>query len=248
MAEKVTADYSSTKIELGVMDTDFQWVVPLSETFYHEVLEADMRSLGFLDHIDTLIDTYIDTVYTDTYSGIYIFDGKVWFAESKKCLNLKDGTFSINSGSFPSFTWRKDRWDQGVYKDYAGNIMADLSEHKGAEFWSDKFINGKVLVTFHNSNANTYYFTLIDEKGNFAFEPVEMKDLTPNTMYYDGEFVLAANNYENKIQTYDITGKLLGELNMNYSEVYIGDGVVTVACGSIGREFYYYNPDFTPLF
>lgn len=232
LAEKVTADYASTKKEFGVMDKNFQWVVALSEALYKELEEDGGLSSLAVRNTDSVC-----------------VDGKLYFAESKKCLNLKAGTITEKVDSFPSASWVSDGY---TYQDFNGKVMLDLDEYENATFWSEKFVNGKTLITFHNSDANAYYFTLIDEKGNFAFEPVELKDMVPGMMYFDGEVVLVCDSILNneKLQTYDITGKVLGELNTEYSSATLGDGVVKVVYGAINTSYdiCYYNPDFTPLF
>lgn len=70
IATKITADYSSSKKEMGVLNTDFEWVIEPSETLFAE----------FEEDLDTSLSTE---------SGYY--NGIIYFGMSDKFLNVETG-------------------------------------------------------------------------------------------------------------------------------------------------------------
>lgn len=235
LAEKITSDYSSSKKELGVMNKNFEWVVSLSESLYESVSE-DLYSI-------TAVNT--ECYYSDKF---------IYFYDSGKYLNLENGELS-DSASVPLPSEKWISYDDNTFRDYNENIILDLSQHSNATLLnSDHYVNGKASISFFNQETGMYYFTVIDEKGEFLFDPVEVKNMQIDYLDYDGENVLISDSGVKKMQCYNSKGELLGELetesiekNKGYS-CDIGDGIITVHAGyNSSHNCYYYNTDFSTL-
>lgn len=241
LAEKVTADYSSTKKEFGVMNTNFEWVVQPSEVLYTAV-EEDLR--------------FITAMNKDSY----YHNDVVYLEKSKQYLDLKTGNVSRTpSINIPSEKWKK--YGNNTYRDFDNNIMLDLREYTNLVLSciGSNFVNGIAPIKFFNESANIYYFTFVDEDGEFLFEPISpVNKLRIERFYFDGENLIITNNYyggsEVTIQCYDTNGNLLGQMNtkdiddLNYS-MEINDGVIVLYGGyNYSYKCYYYDTSFSPLF
>ncbi len=249
LTEKVTSDYQNTRKELGVMNTDFKWVLEPSEDLYNEV--------G-----DSLFET--SALNTESFYS----DGFIYFAEVKKFLDVKTGELlDPISVEQPSNTWqiyRKSMYDI-QYVDLNEEVMVDLSEHDNITNVT-QFVNDKAAVLFYNKSARKHYFTVIDTSGTFLFEPVETQPFESIDSYgiasleFNGECIVISNDLGlgscNHIQSYNSKGEFMGELKTStlpYSNYMYSwefkDNVISVR-GGYGSShcFYYYNPDFTPLF
>lgn len=237
IVEKITSDYSSSKKEMGVMNTNFEWVVDLSESIYNEI-------------------GGIETLPLNTSS--FYYNDICYFDYCEKCLNLKTGEVS-NSVDFelPSNLWQP--YTDCTYRDYNENTVLDLSNVDNLTSVG-KFIKGKAPVKFYNEQSGTYFFTVIDEAGEFLFEPIEAD--TIYNISFDGEYIVIISDIvrSNKnLKCYDTKGTLLGQLDTstiakNYSYTCeVSDGVITVWAGynnlqTYSSKGYYFNPDFTELF
>ncbi len=238
VAEKVTSDYSNTKKELGIMDMNFEWVIQPSEEL-HNAVGNDLLSTEALN---------TKSFYCDDF---------IYFAESKNYLNLKSGEISSTASiNLPSHKWQS--YSDNTFKDYNKNIIVDLREHKNIVFTGSTYKNGKAPIKFYNQEASANFFTLINEKGEFLFEPIKVENISDiGLFHFDGENVLIADSLlgAQMIQCYNSKGELMGELNTKTLEdnshysCDIGEGIITVYGGSnISPNCYYFNTDFTPLF
>ncbi len=233
IATKETADYSSSKKELGIMNTDFEWVLQPSETIYNELSE----------NLWTISAQNTESFFAN---GIVYFDG------CKKYLNVKTGEVSDSVDSkFPSETWKC--YTDNTFRNSNEEIMVNLSNLSNIESTGNNtYKNGKVPVIFLNQQAGKRFWTLVDEKGEFLFEPVEMVDLSIalGRIVFDGKNTVFYDKSSNKLSCFDEKGKLLGELNdENLSSAYIENGVILVISGGMNsKKCHYYNTDFSPLF
>lgn len=246
LATKITADYSSSKKELGVLNKEFKWILEPNEELY-KALEDQLHHLEAVN------------------SNSFYFNDYICFQDEKsipapsnvaKYLNINTGelteTASFEIPSYGLF------FGGFTYKDYQDNIIIDLSKHNNIEYVRDNhddgnFKDNKAPVFFNNKDAGRYYFTFINEKGEFLFEPKEIKNMTTvESFCFDGEYLLIVDSLSAKhIQCYNIKGELLGELktetlgrNRSYS-CYINNGVIYVESSYKG---YYFSTDFKELF
>ncbi len=229
LAEKITSTYNSAKKEFGIMDLSFNWVVEPTEALYNAF-------------------SFSESTY---YHKDYLFCG-----DNKCYLNLKTGEIVYE----PPFSTPSSEWSiytDHTYRDENKNIVLDLSQHETI-YKLGEFKNGKAGILFYNKESRTYYFTLIDEKGKFAFEPVSFEAATGlREICYDGKdtiFITTGSLGGDAAMCYNTNGELIGSMStdtlksMSYRFMF-SDGVVRLIGGyNFSYETYYYNPDFTPLF
>lgn len=239
LAEKITSDYSSSKMELGVLNTDFEWIVQPSEEIYNATGGLGLPRFNHCYYYNDYFFFEKDYRY-DTYevSGVY--------------LNLKTGELQDQIDVVPSSTWQAGG-DTPNFFDYGGNVVLNLETYNTIEHVEGtKFINGKAPIRFFNS---AYYFTMINEKGEFLFEPVET--IQNHLVAYDGETVLIADDILNakKFACYDTSGNLLGQIDSETIATDkgitcdISDGVIVLRVGGNTRyDCYFFTTDFAPLF
>ncbi len=236
LAEKTTADYSSTKKELGVMGTDFKWIVEPSEALYQK-LEGYLRSLEALN------------------CEYYYYNDYICFGT--QFLNLKTGTltekvdFEMPASTLIGYT-------DLTFRDKQENIVIDLSGLTNISWvLGCEYTNGKAPVLFNNTDAGTLYFTFVNEKGEFLFEPKKIESMSKVGKFcFDGENLLIVDSATGAkhIQSYNSSGEFLGELKpetLGYASYScdISDGVIYVEGGyNSSHTGYYFTTDLQPLF
>lgn len=238
LAENVVADFSSTKKELCVFDEEFNLIIQPSEELYTTVEEA-------LDSVDSIL------------SSSYYYNDYVYFSISdNSCfLNLKTGEITYEAPfEIPSSQWttydscymeKNDPSDPNNNE----NIRLDLREYDNI-YELGEFKNGKAIIKFYNQDIDACFFTLIDEQGNFQFEPVQAP--TRSTIKYDGLDAIIVE-YGQNVKSYNSKGEFLGEWENDnmYKSYYfnVSDGVIIIYGGNTSTdEAFFYNTNFTPLF
>lgn len=236
IATKVTADYSTSKQEIGIMNTDFEWVVQPSETIYNEVCE-DLWTTSALN------------------TQSFYANGLVYFDGSKKYLNVKTGEVSDSTDiNIPSENWI-------YYTDYTfrnGNeeVMVDLNHLDNISgTCNNSYKNNKVPVIFNNQQVGKLFWSLVNEKGELLFIPVETTDFFSGLMdfswvKFDGENTVFYAKSMNKLSSFNSKGELSGEMSVeDLSAGYIEDGIILLISGGMNsKKCHYYNADFSPLF
>lgn len=251
LATTIAGDYNSTVWKEGVMNTDFQWLIEPTEEIY-----------------DTL--HYWSDDYRDDYpyykkffynNGIYLrkssgMDTNFDSSGDDLFFNLETEKFvSGNTISFSSETWEYyspyDAFMNPTYKsmlkfnpDYLCNITS--------------FVEGEAAVTFYNDDIGKYYYTLINESGEYMFEPVETVGII---YFYDGEYFIIVDDayYCSYLECYDSEMNLLGRIDCieaapTISEVEVHDGIVVVEMKKqiqpyvAERQYRYYKMDGSLLF
>lgn len=228
LAEQQEDSYTGTIHKIGVMDLNFNWLIEPSEENYRLLTERKGKIPSLNDY------------------GNFYYKDYLWIRASKQYLNLKTFTFSD--------TWEYDMdpetwlamghcyYARNTYDLGKGTVVLELNTPTAEECSS--FVHGKAAVLFYNKEAYQTYFTMIDTKGKFAFEPVEIcnnEHVDTANIYYDGNYVIfvgRANWY-----IYNVDGSLAGSLPAPYDDSYpkIGEGIIVS-----GNK--YYNMDGTPLF
>ena len=234
VATKVTADYSSSKKEMGVMNKDFDWVVEPSEELYSE-LEQDL----------------LTTTPLNTKS--FYSDGYIYFENCKRFLEIKTGKVSESASiEIPSSKWV--RYSNNTFGDDKENIIVDLNQYKNVESTgSNNYKKGKVPVIFYNQEINKRFWSLADEKGKLLFEPVEMVNFTEfmwSRIKFDGETTVFYDSAAKKLTSFNVKGELISELGIDdLSSVDIENGVILITRGGANsKKCEYYNTDFTKKF
>lgn len=238
LAESVLSDYVATQKRLGIMNTSFEWVVEPTAELY----EALCGSLA---------------------GGWYCFDGVMYIKDIDRYLNLKTGAVTESvSATWPSSQWQMLYADK-ILRDPTGQAMLDLNDYKNLSRYSSiHFVDGKAAVGFYNSEARTYFVSLIDEAGKLLFDPVQTAIPAGNVenggyrVSYDGQYILVTGGSANNVQAecYDASGNKLGSLStesMKYMSYgfSLSDGVVLLSgTYNFQNTYQYYRPSFTALF
>lgn len=235
VVEKETSTFDSSKKEMGVMNTSFQWVLNLSEELY----EAVSEDLWLSDTINS----------SSCCVGDYLY-----FSGCEKFVNINTGAVQEN---MPASLYSASlTYADQTYVDGNGSVVIDLTEYETL-ISGTSFINGKAVLQFYNSDANKHYFTFIDKTGAFAFEPVEIKYNTIGRTFFDGEyFMIQDQPYGSQLDIicYNSTGAVTGEIDtatLGYMSFTcdLKEGVIVIRGGyNYTTKAYYFKPSFTPLF
>lgn len=226
IATKITADYSSSKKEMGILNTDFEWVIEPSETLFSE-FEGDKELFANIAN----------------YESFYC-NGVICFANSNKFLNVKTGEVIEKADvELPPNTWyRQD--DTLSYYNRNNELKVDFSKYDNLTSIENHYINNKILIRFSNQEVGKYFWTIADEKGEFLFEPLEEpKTIYRNILEFDGENILIYN--DEYLECYNCKGEKLGERDAESKIISISDGVISL---KVGNTYSLYTPKFEPLF
>lgn len=127
-----------------------------------------------------------------------------------------------------------------------------MSEKYDNIYSCSAFCKGKSVVIFKNKETMEYYFTIIDESGNIAFEP---KCIGEKYSYiqYDGECVaFVLDIFHPKMNCYSLDGNELstfgtGDVGMLH---YMGDNSImeTTSISNFDYRITYYDLNHNPLF
>ncbi|MBR6619596.1 MAG: hypothetical protein IKK85_04575 [Clostridia bacterium] len=238
-------------IKVGVLNTDFKWVVEPSENLYYSL--CNYRG-----------EYQLPIVSSDNYC----FEHYYYIHSIKTFVNLKTGETS----KYPDIDFRLPTKgyliDDAKYKTPNHDTIIDLSDFEddynlSAEL--NSFVGNYAPVVFttvrYNDDPTPHatYFTLIDSKGNFSFDIVKAFDGYYNgRILFDGKYILINKITDNSehAKIYDVHGNFISEkiveINPEQSHAFtLNNGVITEiikyeANGYLYRSFY--NPDFTLMF
>ena len=246
LAKKTTSTYDTAKQELGILNSELEWTVPLSEEFHQRFMGAwDQR---FTDFIGTHIYLGNENYYLDPATGIIT---------DTKPSNLKDDSSSWERWTYSDET-TKEIWYGSSREDIRLRITVNANVIHAAPF-----CNGKAPILLQNEITKEYFATIINESGAFLFDPIKLEmdsdsSLFGPEVYFDGSYLIIAEDYNAersnpiKIFVLDATGKLVQETtsaifhaqdlrNRDYFSITLGDGVIKLCSYDAG---YYFNKDF----
>lgn len=221
LAVREEDSYDSTKRELGVLNTKWEWEVPLSEELYNK----------------------LEGALTDAYKENFVVGNVFYSVALSKSLNLKTGevrTADMKKVT-PSSEWGVPRNCEAYYRVKSNTIVPEDGKYvdlRGKNIAvASRFVNGKAGVLYHNEDANKYYVSVIDEKGTNQFEPTE---ITYAPLLFqivtDGEYL--ASIEAGVVVVRDLSGNKMGEFSLDgfrNAEIGISNGVVIVS-GEKGGE------------
>ena len=230
IAHIVDANYAGTINKLGVLNSDFQWLIEPTE-----------------ENFKLLVDENSELPEMGKSSQNYFYKDFLYIFDLQQFLYLKDFTLHTEweYDNVPEtwICWSGSDSAQYTYiaNDYSENPILELNQISNF-CGSSKFVGDNAVAIFYNPSANQSFFTLIDAKGNFLFEPVKVFDgAIGSYIAFDGNYIALCGSDTYKV--FDKNGKLMGEMTRqhSYSVPSIADGVFCV-------DNCYYNMDLTPLF
>lgn len=238
IAEINNSSYDATERKIGVMDTSFNWKIKPSAEICKQV-----------EYLPTNLALNTKTYYKNDI--VYFDDFDVYF-------NLKTGAVSKTSDMIlPSEKWLVYTGGSHGYWDYKEKEILDLSKKYNNIVHCSEFNYGYAVVEFKNNESNEYFFTLIDEKGKFQFDPISCgKEILSTYTDFDGKNILigyGGGMLPDNVWCYNKSGKKLCDIkrpseDMVYSYS-LSDGVIR-ACGgaNYSHKCYYYLPNGKKLF
>lgn len=246
---KTVSDFSGSTDSLGILNYNLEFIVEPSADLYKKFMQ------------------YYNGNYTKYLAG-YLYN-------EEKCLNLLTGVENTDLSTMynnaqvdhPSDLWEylsyPYYWTDGAtYKDMrTDEIVVDLRQYKDTIERAYEFEDGTASLLFRSDTATGRkdYFGVINEKGEFLFDPIELpsidsgdylveKDgdnylLKASFMAYKPEYTIALVNKNGVIKQFTIKSS-------RYLYVYLNDGVIQVHDTDSDYEstYTYYTLDMDPLF
>lgn len=225
VAEKVTASYSSTKKELGIMNMKFEWVLEPSEKLYEDLSE----NLWTCESINTKSCYSNEFVYFDgCQKYLEIATGNIYRSMPA---SFKAGSYSVNLNMY----------DNAVKAtQYIDGKAAVLFYNDNAKKYFFTLVDKNGNFLFDPVEIKDYVYSSVSIDMEFDGEHFVI------TNVHDGAHI--------NILSYNSVGELIGELNTE-SYPYAGygwdlkDGVIVLrGAYNTAGTCYYLNPDLTPLF
>ena len=195
-AKKTTTTFTGTKDEYALFNSDFEKIIDFTESF----TSSEAYYTG-----ETIYKNYV----LDIGSGMY--------------LNLETGVEGRISDLLSSITLDhpSDAWDNrfstgswdGYYDLITGELVVDLSEYADTLEDCGKFEDGYAPLTFTVYDSivgQKKFFTVLNESGEFEFDPIEIYAYYNVKYYHDGTYVLYAlyDTDTHKIAVVDVEGNL----------------------------------------
>lgn len=222
--EQREESYTGTVVKMSIMDSEFNTLVPFS-----------------VELAEILND------YTMNVNGTAYYDGYLYFEDT--ILNLRTGMLLTDRAqmqvSAPLLGYRSHgsyggafehlEWGD-IYNTITGEVIAKAEESEAIS--SIKFVNNMGLATYFTDNGD--WFNIIGADGAAKFQPIKKRS-RDSRILFDGNVILVYGSHVVEkdgqivqmytLQTYDISGNLLGEMNSEewkQSDTYIelSDGVI----------------------
>lgn len=240
--ERREESYTGTKIEMSVIDSDFNTLVPFSFDFA-ELLNSDSMNVNGTGYCDGYL--YYDKTIVDLRTGKKMSD--------RTQINVSAPTLSYWAyGSYGNIFEHLEWGD--IYNELTGEVFANVKESETIS--NITFVGDLGLATYHTDNG--IWFNIIDQNGTSMFQPIK----APNSdILFDGETILVTNtciienedkmDYGLTLNSYDTFGNLLGEIVLEERSkggaVTLNDGVIIVY-NTATREVLLYNSTLEELF
>lgn len=225
------SDFSGSTDSLGILNYELEFIVSPSEDLYE------------------LFEPYYNddsTIYNTSYFAGHLYN-------EKSCLNLFTGEENTDLNTmyqnaqveYPSDLWEylsyPSNWADGAtYKDNkTGQTAVDLRQYKETINRAYEFEDGTASLLFLTDSAieRKNYFGVIDENGEFLFDPIELPKITRGEYFVtkDGDYYLLQSSFMAYETEYTIVlinkngvSKQISIQSSRYLYVYIGDGVLLV--------------------
>ena len=164
IAEKVVADYANAKKELGVMNMNFEWIVPLGEGAYNLYYSNSIRAHEFFwEEVVRSKDDVIKAFQFDEYSpndGVYLSNGTVLTPENTNVvefLGVYEGKYILAMATQSTVGVMNLN---GVWLLEPTNDLLMLYRHAHIEIENDVFSakNEDVVVYYDFATKTTYSY------------------------------------------------------------------------------------------
>ncbi len=235
IAVKDESTYNGTKISVGILNPDFEWIIPLSEE-----LKID-ENIGLHKSWGGAIDGYI---FEDSNGG-WVFE-----VATSKYYDYEKAPAALGE-----YLWQYNYYSNCFVNNQYETVLTLEGENPEAP---GEWVNGKHIVTFYNKTAEKQFFTLVDTTGQVAFDPIEIpRDLidiryTGTRWAYDGRYVMVCNINRSNAYMYDTVEHVsyTTEDFQSSASIILQDGVMAIYTHSTANIYRvnYYTPDFKALF
>ena len=239
LIERTTTDFAGSTTELAIINADLDLIVDFSTELF-ELYKEKYKPYceyynGYLYRGLTSTDPN-DPCVLDLNTGKELSDPMAWAQKIPLEYRLKR---EVSTGYY------FDCFDDN------GSPVIDLSKYKDTISDMSNFGNGTANISFI-SNDKTF-FTAINVKGEFLFDPIEvsgaLSDIDYDIIHCDEHFLVCSyGDRGNKFVTlFDKTGNIIVQ-----KEISRGDGVKysdgTILIFDIYGDCQYWNMNFEPLF
>lgn len=234
--ERREESYTGTKIELCVLDSDLNTLVPFS---------SDLNVNGY-DYYDGYI-FYLDNTFLDLRTGKLVTDSAQINVSAPLLTYFSNGSYSQ----------RYEHLQGGdIYNAITGEVVGTV---EGSESISSISFKGDVGLAIYYTD-NGIWFNAIAQDGTAKFEPIKANVTDASGIKFDGETILltyqclkeSTNTIGLGLTTYDTSGNLLGEVVVEDWSFYLGsislnDGVIKLY-DSPTKKYTLFNSALVELF
>lgn len=220
LVKKTTTSYQGSVDEMAVFNSKLEKIVDFSSELY-DWYKNDYSYNG-----------------TSYYNG-YLFDGGI----TKKVLDLRTGKRTENLLEWAKNLELRNKTDLWIFNDdfiydYRDQVTAntydpvlspiiDLSSYDNMRIISQTpikspgYVDGYAALVFDTRDSNggwCNYFTIMDENGNFCFEPLETQGVIQELKSDNGVFALLTQ--KGYVEVYDQSGKIASKLCAEEMEMF----------------------------
>ena len=235
LVEKTTSTFAGSTDELGILNCDLEYVVEPSEGLFK------------------LYRNYYKNQLTAYCDGYLILDHRY--------LNLRNGEEGDDIEQMYQNIQLQNQSDLWTYKnskyiDIRDNVTKiDLTQYEETLYRVGSFENGTAPLLFRSVGASgyQYYFTILGEDGQFAFDPQpissEYSIIRENNTYLLWNKTNTREGFNLSILLFDENGILEQyetEFSGSYCFVSLSDQIVRI--DPYNGQNFYYTQDFEPLF
>ena len=177
------------KIGYKYESDDNEWIEEDTYLYFVNVLDADMNYI------------FKDLPSNDSeIKGDYL---KIELNDSEEYYNLNTGATLANKPSDYETAGDEGNDYDDYYEDDSEAIFYDIPNHAT----HTDFVNGRAAVAIWNSVSKEMYIALVNEQGDFIFNPVKTPISEYNhlgfSIFYDGEFIVISDDYTAGTATID---------------------------------------------
>jgi len=258
LVSRSTTSFMGTTYELATFNTKFEKIVDFSGDFY-EIYDQN-KHYSFIDTYLLLApweDKYLNLCTGEVSEGKSSLRSKIQLERDSDLWESEGYWGSI--GGFYIYSKLDDLLSNSSIPERT--TVLDLSQNEKYTKINQigNFKNGVAPVTFEVRDGDgnyIYYYTIMDEEGNFKFEPVKIGGNVINYSFDNGYFVCnvapkGGFSLDRRLEVYSIEGKFISSMDYtlsswyNISNVSISEGVILA---EINNVYYFYDIDLKPIF